>query len=306
AAVVFTYAAMALMIAAGVRVARQQAVTFLDELPATIAAVKRAALRPKADAPPPQPADAIHDVQRAATNLGATRETAAPLGRRVPRVVVHEPFDLRDYLLDAWTQFVGLSARLLVIGLLTFVLLLSGDRIKSKLVEIAGPRFDRQIVTLDVIGAIDRQIQRYLIARAAISAIVMAATALAMWGLGVREPLVLGAIAGVFNVLPFVGPAVAIAVCAVVAFVQFHAVQPALFAGGAATLVAALEGNLITPLLTSHAGELNAVAVYVSVLFWGWMWGVGGLLLAVPIMIWIKAAADHIEPLQPFGELLGR
>jgi predicted PurR-regulated permease PerM len=67
-----------------------------------------------------------------------------------------------------------------------------------------------------------------------------------------------------------------------------------------------LEGNLITPWLTSRAGELNTVAVFVSVLFWGWMWGVWGLLLAVPIMIAIKAAADHIEPLQPFGELLGR
>jgi len=189
---------------------------------------------------------------------------------------------------------------------LTFVLLLGGDRIKTRLVEIAGPRFDRQILTLDVIRVIDRQIQRYLVARLAISLIVAAATAAALWWIGVREPLVLGAIAGVLNVLPFVGPAMGVAVCAVVAFIQFHSVEPTLAAGGAATLVAALEGNLISPWLTGRAGELNTVAVYVSVLFWGWMWDVWGLLLAVPIMIAVKAAADHIEPLQPFGELLGR
>ena len=71
-------------------------------------------------------------------------------------------------------------------------------------------------------------------------------------------------------------------------------------------MVAALEGNLISPWLTSRAGELNTVAVFVSVLFWGWMWDVWGLVLAIPIMVAIKAAADHIEPLQPLGELLGR
>jgi predicted PurR-regulated permease PerM len=83
-------------------------------------------------------------------------------------------------------------------------------------------------------------------------------------------------------------------------------VQTTLVAGGAAGLVAVLEGNLISPWLTSRAGELNTVAVFVSVLFWGWMWGAWGLLLAVPITIAIKAAADHLEPLQPLGELLGR
>jgi len=67
-----------------------------------------------------------------------------------------------------------------------------------------------------------------------------------------------------------------------------------------------MVGNLVSPWLTGRAGELNTVAVFVSVLFWGWMWGAWGLLLAVPIMVSIKAAADHIDPLQPVGELLGR
>jgi predicted PurR-regulated permease PerM len=199
-----------------------------------------------------------------------------------------------------------MGAQLLMTAVLTFVLLLGGDRLRVKLVDLAGPRFDRQILTIDVIRLIDRQIQRYLVARLAISLIVCAATAAAMWWLGVRQPLVLGAIAGVLNVLPFIGPTIGVAACAVVAFIQFHSVETTLAAGGAAGLVAVLEGNLITPWLTSRAGELNTVAVFVSVLFWGWMWGVWGLLLAVPIMIAIKAAADHIEPLQAVGELLGR
>lgn len=157
-----------------------------------------------------------------------------------------------------------------------------------------------------MIREIDRGIQRYLVARIMISLIVATATALAMWALGVRQPLALGAIAGVLNVVPFIGPAVGVLLCAVVAFAQFRAVPVTLEAASLATLVAALEGNLVTPWLTGRAGELNTVAVFVSVLFWGWMWSVWGLLLAVPVMVSVKAAADHIEPLQPLGELLGR
>ena len=71
-------------------------------------------------------------------------------------------------------------------------------------------------------------------------------------------------------------------------------------------MVAVLEGNFVTPLLMSRAGELNTVAVFVSVLVFGWLWDVWGLLLAVPIMVAVKAAADHIESMKPIGELLGR
>jgi predicted PurR-regulated permease PerM len=306
-AVVVTCLLMVTAIAGGGRLAKRQAVAFLDDLPNTVAAIKNALLDDDATSRESTRPSAIQNLQRAATNLQATVDRAAPPPRNgATRVAVAEPFDLRRYLLNASTSVVGAGAQFVAIAVLTFALLLGGHRIKTKLVELAGPRFDRQILTLDVIRVIDRQIQRYLVARAAISVIVAAATAGAMWWLGIQQPLALGIVAGVLNTLPFVGPAIGVALCAVVAFVQFHTVAATLSAGGAATLVAALEGNLITPWLTSRAGELNTVAVFVSVLFWGWMWDVWGLLLAVPIMIAIKAAADHIEPLHPVAELLGR
>jgi len=144
------------------------------------------------------------------------------------------------------------------------------------------------------------------VARLLISAIVAGSTWLGLWALGVRQPFVLGVVAGVFNVMPFIGPTAAVALITLVAFLQFNTLEMTAAAGGWAGLVAVLEGNLISPWLTSRAGELNTVAVFVSVLFWGWMWDVWGLVLAIPIMVAIKAAADHIEPLQPLGELLGR
>ena len=301
AALVVTLACLA-----GAGAAKRQVTAFMDALPDTVAAIKQAVLRRDQ-----QSGDTrfgpIRQLQRAATDLQATLTAAsAPSDEDVTRVAVARGLDLREYLLSAWNRTLATGAQLLVVGMLTLVLLLAGDRIKRKVVRAAGSHFEQRLLTADVIRDIDRRIQRYLAARLLISAIVGGATAAAMWGLGVRQPLVLGLIAGALNVVPFIGPTVGVAVCAVVAFVQLHTVQSTLEAGGIATLVAALEGNLVTPWLTGRAGELNTAAVFVSVLFWGWMWDVWGLLLAVPIMVSIKAAADRIEPLQPLGELLGR
>ena len=305
AAVLAAAIVIALASFAGVRAASRQITAFVDALPTTVAAIERAAMRrgdrSTDDAPGP-----VQHLQRAATDLQAALDAAgASAEPQVRRVAVTRGFDVRDYFLPAWNQMLLTGAQLIVSGMLTLVLLLAGDRIKRKVVHAAGPDFEDRLLTAEVIRDIDRRIQRYLAARVLISGIVAAATAIAMWALGVREPLVLGVIAGVLNVVPFIGPAMGVAVCASVAFVQFHTVPVTLEAGGLATLVAALEGNLVTPWLTGRAGEMNTVAVFVSVLFWGWMWSVWGLLLAVPIMVSIKAAADRIEPLQPLGELLG-
>src|SRR5207247_8517077 len=101
-------------------------------------------------------------------------------------------------------------------------------------------------------------------------------------------------------------PALGVRLVPSAAFLPFKSPPMTAAAGSAALIVAALEGNVVSPLLMSRAGELNTVAVFVSVLVWGWMWDVWGLLLAVPIMVAVKAAADHIESLKPLGELLSR
>jgi predicted PurR-regulated permease PerM len=172
-------------------------------------------------------------------------------------------------------------------------------------VKLAGPHFEQRKITVELLRAIDDQIERYLIVRLIISLLVAVATGIGLWILGVHNPAVWGVIAGVLNVVPFAGPVLAIALITLTSFLQFKTIELTIAAAGIASLVAFIEGNLVTPWLASRAGELNTVAVFVSVLFWGWMWGIWGLLLAVPIMVAIKAAADRIEPLQAIGELLG-
>src|SRR5262249_14902497 len=163
AAVVLTFAVVAATLASGARMARRQTIAFLDELPATVQAIEDAAFR-DGSAERRRSSGPIHNLQRAATDLQAAINgvgtPASLLGRHV---AVAERFDVRNYLLSAWQAAVGLTARLIVIAVLTFVLLLGGDAIRKKL-DIAGPRFDRQILTIDVIPIIDRQIQRYFVA----------------------------------------------------------------------------------------------------------------------------------------------
>lgn len=289
------------------RAARRQVIAFIDTLPAMVDDIQRAATEPVDDGGPQGGPSGMDRLRSAATEIDATvRTTQPPVEPGVVRVTrVSAPFSLRDYLADASVTVAYASARTVAIVFLTLLLLLSGDALKRKAIAIAGPGAQKQL-THDVIKAIDRQIERYLVARVLISAMVAGATWLGLWALGVRQPFVLGVLAGVLNVMPFLGPAAAVGIIGLAAFVQFHTLGITAAAVGVSGLVAALEGNLISPWLTSRAGELNTVAVFVSVLFWGWMWDVWGLVLAIPIMVAMKAAADHIEPLQPLGELLGR
>jgi predicted PurR-regulated permease PerM len=297
------YALLAVLITIGIRVGGPQLNAFIDDVPATIERARKAFI-PDRNAEP-GPLDRIRETADALRGAAAAVEPAPPPG--VGRaVVVRKSLDIRSYLLRAGHGVVGSSVQVLSVVFLTFLLLVTGDLYKRKLVKLAGPALRDRRVTLEVIQSIDRQIERYLLVRLGISAIVAAATALPLHLLGVNHWLAWGIAAGVLNVLPFVGPTLAVVLIALAAFVQFHEWVPAAAAGGAALLVAAIEGNLITPVLMSRAAELNTVAVFVSVLVWGWVWDAWGLLLAVPIMVTVKAAADRIEGLQPLAELLSR
>src|SRR5581483_1506848 len=285
-AVAVTFSVIAVMLGTVARRTVVEFNAFVSDLPSAVRNVQQTVAQAHSSTGP----TVFERLQRAGTEIEQTAgQPPPPPDEGVVRVApVAHRFDVRAYAFDAGVATVAASGKLLGVSFLTFLLLCTGDLFKQKLITLGGDTFARRKLTAEVIRAIDRQIQRYLVARLAISAIV--------WGI----------VAGVLNVLPFVGPSVAVALISGAAFLQFHALTPTVIAWTAATAVAVLEGNLITPWLTSRAGEINTVAVFASVLFWGWMWDMWGLLLAIPIMVAIKAASDHIEPLQPVSELLGR
>jgi predicted PurR-regulated permease PerM len=160
-------------------------------------------------------------------------------------------------------------------------------------------------VTVQILAEIDRQIEMFLLVQLFTSAVVAVVSWLAFRWLGLQQAALWGVAAGVLNSIPYLGPVVVTGGTIVVAFLQFDSIRMALLIGFVSLAVTSLEGFLLTPWLTSRAARMNAVAVFVNILFWGWIWNVWGMLLAVPMLMVIKAVCDHVEDFRPVGELIG-
>lgn len=282
-----------------------EATLFVESLPDAAQKIRQA-MRAK----PNQSATTIDKVQEAATQLEqAAKEGSAGTStatRGVTRVQIERAqFDLKDFL---WTSVPGMAASIgqaVLVLFIAFFLLASGDTFRRKMVKIAGPTFARKKVTLQALDEITGLIQRYLAVQVLISAIVGVATWLAYLAIGVEHAAVWGVLAFVLNFIPYIGSIIVIGGSALVGFVQFGSIEAALLVAGVALGVHTISGYLLTPWLTSRAGRLNAVTVFVGVLAFGWLWGIWGLLLGVPILLMLKTVCDRVDEFKPLGELLG-
>jgi predicted PurR-regulated permease PerM len=254
------------------------------------------------------PGSTLETVQKAAAQIEqAAQEASVPAtSRGVMRVVV-EPtrFNIKDYL---WTGTVGLATLLgqvTVVVFLTYFLMVSGNTFRRKLIKLAGPSLSSKKITLQALDEITGQIQRYLQVQLATSALVGVLTGLTLWAIGLENAAVWGIAAGVLNLVPYVGSLITAVASGGVAFLQFGTGNMALLVAGASVVIHTIVGNLITPWLTSRASRMNPVAVFVGLLAWGWLWGVWGLLLGLPILMIVKAVCDRVDDLKPIGEFLG-
>ena len=256
----------------------------------------------------PTDASALETVQRAGTQLeqGADENAAEIASRKgVVRVVVERPaFNVRDYLWAGTIGLVGATGQLTLVAFLTYFALGSGNTFRRKLVKLTGPSLQKKKITLHVLDDITSHIERYLLVQILTSALVGVATGLAFWALGLENAAVWGIVAAVTNLIPYLGSIIVMGAAGLLAFLQFDTIQMALMIGGVSLLIHVLIGNLLLPLITSRTSHMNPVAVFVGVIFWGWLWGIWGLLLGIPIMMVLKVTCEHVEDLQPFGELL--
>jgi len=252
----------------------------------------------------------MEKVQKAATQIErAASETGAPAPvapSGVTRVQIEKPkINVKDYLLIGTLGVFGAAAQTGIVLFLAYFLLVSGDTFRRKLIKITGPTLSEKKITLQVLDDINGQIQRYLLVLVFTSILVGIVSWLAFLWIGLEHAAIWGIAAGVFNTIPYLGPVVVGGGTSLVALFQFGTINMALLVGGISLAITSLEGYLLTPWLTGRASRMSAVVVFVSVLFWGWLWGVWGLLLGVPIMMVIKAVCDRVDELKPIGELLG-
>jgi predicted PurR-regulated permease PerM len=280
-----------------------QLVTVVEQVPAGIRRL-RDEIR---DTGPQQ--GAIEKVQQAAEAIDRTTAEAAqpaPAPRGVVRVQIEEPpVRATDFLWSGWMSVPALASVAVMIFFLTLFLLIADDLFKRKLVKNIGSGLADKRITVQVLDAIGAQMERFLLVQIFTSVIVAVVTGVALWWLGLNQPAVWGLLAGLFNSIPYFGPVIVSAGLAVVGYVQFAAIGPTASVALTALAITTLEGWVLTPVLLGRVAEMNRIAIFAGLLFWTWLWGVWGMLLAVPIMMAVKVVCDHIEPLQQIGDFLG-
>jgi len=175
---------------------------------------------------------------------------------------------------------------------------------KRKLVEIVGS-FSQKKITVMVLDDIAVQVEQFLIIQILTSAGVAVATWGALWWLGLEQAALWGLVAGILNSIPYYGPLLVTAGLSIVGFLQFGTIGMTAAVAGVSLLITTVEGSLLTPALMGRAASMNRVAIFAGLLFWSWVWGIWGMLLAVPMMMVIKVVCDHVDSLQPVGHLLG-
>jgi predicted PurR-regulated permease PerM len=196
------------------------------------------------------------------------------------------------------------AGHLVVILFLVFFLLLSGHHVRNRIVEIAGPGESQKRTMATIIDDINAQIQRYLLVLLFTAGIVGISTSLVLLWIGAEHAAMWGLLAGVFNTIPYFGPVIVSGGLFVVGIVQGGGISQALQLSGAAIVITSLEGWLITPPLMGKVERMSALAVFLGLLLWTWVWGVWGTVLAVPMLVIVKSVADHVERFRPIGRLM--
>jgi predicted PurR-regulated permease PerM len=188
---------------------------------------------------------------------------------------------------------------------LTFFLLLGGDTFKRKLVRLTGPSLSNKKITVQILDDINDSIQKYLFMLLLTNVLVGGLAWIAFRWIGLENAGAWAVASGLLHVIPYLGPGVTAAATAMAAFMQFGSFSTAFLVGAASLTIATVVGTIVTTWMTGRIAKMNAAAVFISLLFWGWLWGIWGMLLGIPIVVIVKVVSAHVEQLQPVAELLG-
>jgi len=248
----------------------------------------------------------LRELKRPVQTIGKATEQVekiaqvGPGGSAAPTVSVSAP-SLGARLL---TRATDLGASTAITVILLFFLLASGDLFLRKLIKVL-PSLEDKKRAVEIARQVETDVSAYLATVAMINTGLGLAVWLAMWLLGLPNPLLWGVMVALTNFIPYLGAMTCYVVFALLGFLTFPDFAHALAPVGAWLVLNVLEAYLVTPMVLGHRLTLNPVVVFLSLTFWSWLWGIPGAILAVPITVVGKIFCDHIAPLAPLGEFLG-
>jgi predicted PurR-regulated permease PerM len=235
----------------------------------------------------------------------ASRATQNLVGGTVVRNAPQSP---NSFAFTAWDILAGapkVLASVLTVALLVFFFLVYGDEILRRAVEIS-PTFAYKRHTVSIVRSIQVEVSSYLLLTAAINVTLGLVTSGMLYLYGVPDPLLWGTVATIANFIPYVGAITTTSVLAVVGALHFQELGPALLPAATFAGITAVEGNMITPMLQGRRSRLSPVAILLWLLVWGWLWGVPGALLAVPMLTCVKLITAKLRGWQWFAHIISR
>ncbi len=246
---------------------------------------------------------AANEIEKATNQVAATPAA----NKHAPTYVLVDPppFKLNTLLWTGWTGVLAFLGQAIMVAFLTYFLLLSGDTFKRKLVRLAGPTLTRKKITVHILDDINNSIQKYMFMLLITNALVGVLTWAVFTWLGLENAGAWAVAASLLHIIPYFGPAITAGITGMAAFIQFDSISSALQVAGASLLIATIIGTLVATWMIGKFAKMNTAAVFISLLFWTWLWGVWGMLLSIPIIVIVRVVSQHIEQLHPVAELLG-
>jgi predicted PurR-regulated permease PerM len=252
----------------------------------------------------------MQKMQNAATKVeeATTRAAGGSVISRQPatHVIVDQPtFKLGNFLWESSMGALGAIGQAAMVVFLVFFLLIGGDTFKRKLVRLTGPSLSKRKITVHILDDINGSIQKYMLMLLTTNLLVALLSWIVFRWIGLENAGAWAAAAGLLHIVPYLGPAVMAVATGMAAFMQFESFAMALLVAGTSVAIATVVGTFVTTWMTGRIAHMNSAAIFISLLFWGWLWGVWGLLLSIPIIVIVKVVAQHVEQLHPVAELLG-
>ena len=266
-----------------------RAVAFLDDLPRFAARIKQI----------------IAHIQVTTSSIRQSTSTILPSSTEanVPSIRLEQESPWMQFLLRGIGSLYAFTVTVMFIPFLIFFMLTSKDHIWSATLNLFS--LEPRQAAEDVLHGIAKMVRGYVLGNLLVAAISAALITPVFAAVELRYALLMGPLAAFLSMIPYIGVALGLLPPLLIALVQYDHMEPFLTISLTVVIVHFLAVNLLTPKLVGHRVKLNALTVTIAMMFWGWLWGGIGLLLAVPLTAALKAVCDNVRPLKPYGHWMG-
>ncbi|HET9112386.1 MAG TPA: AI-2E family transporter [Burkholderiales bacterium] len=214
------------------------------------------------------------------------------------------PFVLSKWIWAGSVGAAGFLGQAVMVIFLVFFLLLSGDTFKRKLIRIIGPSIANKKKAVHILNEINRSIQSYMFMLLVTNLLLALLMWIAFRWIGLENAGAWAVASGLLHIIPYFGPLLISLATGITAFMQFESFSSMLLVSASTLAIATLVGTFVTTWMIGRIAKMNAAAVFISLLFWAWLWGIWGMLLGIPIIVIVKVIAEHLNGMRAIAELL--